>query len=169
MALRDRLDREEGNVLTAYPDPLSALAKACRAAGINPVLNYRQLANWRNYDGAPWTIGRGHTGADVHEGLTWTQSLSDAALDKDIADARADLGKQLPWTRQLDGVRRDVLVDMAFNMGIGKLLGFKETLRLVEAGRYTDAAGEMLRSAWANQVGARAVTLSRIMRTGHDE
>ena len=29
------------------------------------------------------TIGYGHTGADVHEGLVWTQSRADSALGAD--------------------------------------------------------------------------------------
>jgi lysozyme len=37
-------------------------------------------------DGAGvWSIGTGHTGPEVHEGLTWTQAQIDAALVADLA------------------------------------------------------------------------------------
>ena len=31
--------------------------------------------------GDPWTIGRGHTGKDVHKGLVWTLAQCDDAFD----------------------------------------------------------------------------------------
>lgn len=34
--------------------------------------------------GGVWTIGYGHTGPEVHEGLTWTQEQCDDALKEDI-------------------------------------------------------------------------------------
>ncbi len=34
--------------------------------------------------GGVWTIGYGHTGPDVYEGLVWTQEQCDAALRKDL-------------------------------------------------------------------------------------
>jgi lysozyme len=46
-----------------------------------------------------------------------------------------------------------ILVNMAFNMGIHGLMGFRNNLRLIEAGRWKDAAKEMLNSKWATQVG----------------
>jgi lysozyme len=169
MALDQRIVAEEGNVTTAYPDSRSPLAQACRRAGIDPVHAYMRLPNWQAYSGAPWTIGNGHTGPEVHPGLEWTQAQIDAARAADIAEARAEVRAALAWTAQLDAVRRDVLADMAFNIGIAKLEGFTQTLRLIQLGRYTDAAAEMQRSDWADEVPARAATLSRIMRTGHDE
>jgi hypothetical protein len=53
----------------------------------------------------------------------------------------------------IDPIRRAVLVNMAFNMGINGLLGFKHTLELVRDHKYADAADSMLNSKWAHQVG----------------
>lgn len=36
--------------------------------------------------GGVWTIGYGHTGPDVHEGLTWTQEQADEAQKKDLGE-----------------------------------------------------------------------------------
>ena len=58
---------------------------------------------------------------------------------------------------------------MAFNLGVSGLMKFQKTLRHVAAGRYEAAAQEMLRSRWADQVGQRAMTLSKMMATGHDD
>ena len=94
-------------------------------------------------------------------------------LTNDIADARADLDRYLPWWRGLDPVRQRVLIDMAFNMGMGApnrggLLSFVNTLSNIRQGRYAEAADMMLASKWAQQVGRRAVRLATMMRTGMD-
>ncbi len=108
------------------------------------------------------TIGVGRNLDDV--GLRGGEAMflcfCDVALVEQALDAR------LPWWRTLDGPRRAVLIDMGFNMGVEGLCAFTDTLVAVKAGRFGDAAQAMLRSRWAGQVGRRATTLSRMMRTG---
>lgn len=87
-------------------------------------------------------------------------------LDDDISDAIDDLDRHTPWWRTLDGARQLVMAEMCFNLGIGGLLTFRNTLTAMETGRYTDAAEGMLKSKWARQVGQRAVRLARVMMTG---
>ena len=78
----------------------------------------------------------------------------------------AELTARLPWISKLDPARKGVLINMAFQMGVAGLLGFKNTLAMVESGRYRDAAKGMLQSKWATQTPARANRLSRQMETG---
>ena len=63
-------------------------------------------------------------------------------------------------------LRADVLVNMAFNVGVAGLLKFRKTLEAICNDDYDTAAGEMLNSKWASQVKSRAVYLARQMRTG---
>lgn len=117
-----------------------------------------------------WTVGYGH--AHVAPGTVWTQAQAEAQLIKDVADHNADLALELPWVAKLDPVRRRVLQNMAFNLGVGSatsgkgLLGFKNTLEYVRRGLYARAAEGMMASKWASQVGDRADRLARQMRTG---
>ena len=37
--------------------------------------------------GGVWTIGWGHTGPDVHEGLVWTREQAEEAFQRDIGNA----------------------------------------------------------------------------------
>jgi lysozyme len=78
----------------------------------------------------------------------------------------AELTDRLPWISKLDPARKGVLINMAFQMGVAGLLGFKNTLAMIEAGRYQDAAKAMLQSKWATQTPARAQRLSNQMATG---
>ena len=71
------------------------------------------------------------------------------------------------WFEGVNEYRKMVLVDMCFNLGLPRLQGFKNMLSAVMQGNYDKAAAEMLDSKWANQVGQRALTLSRIMKNGH--
>lgn len=95
-----------------------------------------------------------------------TRSQSRALLDNDIARCEADLDRRLAWWRTLDPIRQRVLINMCFNLGIKGLEGFVNTLAMIKAGRYADAAINMLKSKWAGQVGKRAQRLSNMMRTG---
>lgn len=108
------------------------------------------------------TIGVGHN--------LDTNPISDKAIDvileDDIAVVLSDLNKNLPWWRQLSERRQLVLADMCFNLGIGRLLGFKNTLKAMENGNYEEAANGMAASKWAAQVGRRAERLIKMMREG---
>lgn len=71
-----------------------------------------------------------------------------------------------PLVKTLGSVRGAILTDMAFNMGVPRLLTFKKMFAALDAGDYEKAADEMLDSKWAKQVKGRAVKLSEVMRTG---
>ncbi len=85
-------------------------------------------------------------------------------LNNDLALVVEEVQRYIPWSRQLDDARRDVLYNMCFNMGIRKLLGFKNFLSCLRVGAYADAADHMLNSLWAKQVGERAEELAFIVR-----
>lgn len=117
-----------------------------------------------------WTIGYGH--AHVQPGTVWTAEQAETALRQDVLEHNAKLAAALPWVNGLDPVRRRVLQNMAFNLGVGDakrgtgLLGFKNTLEFVRTGQYDRAADGMLASKWAKQVKGRATRLAQQMRTG---
>ncbi len=107
------------------------------------------------------TIGVGHL---LSLGLR--DSEIDLILRNDIADAVADLDNHLPWWRTLDPVRQRVIANMAFNLGVPRLMMFRRMLAAVRSQLWATAADEMGNSKWAVQVGERAVRLQAMMRTG---
>ncbi len=110
------------------------------------------------------TIGVGRNLTD--RGITKTEAM--LMLAHDIDDCCDDLDRALPWWRTLDPIRQRVLANMCFNLGLAKLLSFKNTLAAVEAGDYLRAADGMRASLWARQVGQRAERLAQMMATGQD-
>lgn len=108
------------------------------------------------------TVGVGRNLDDV--GITRDEAMY--MLANDIARAKSEIFRAMPWIAAIDEARRDVLVNMCFNLGLARLLKFENTLALVSAGKYDEAADAMLQSKWASQVGGRATELAEIMRTG---
>jgi lysozyme len=122
-----------------------------------------------------WTVGVGHNISDrglpgyaVVE-LIEKQELSDETISRILSD---DIDKVLvdcnaiPVFKNLNVVRQSVLADMVFNMGLGTVLQFQNTLSYVAKGDWKNAATNMLKSKWAGQVGNRANELARLMETG---
>ena len=107
------------------------------------------------------TIGYGH---NLEHGIS--ADAAEFILQEDLNKAARAVKDAFPWWWKLDDARQFVLVDMAFNMGISGLNGFKKMLAAMEQDDYQTAAKEMLASKWAVQVGRRAVELSKIMQTG---
>jgi lysozyme len=110
------------------------------------------------------TIGVGRNLED--RGITAEESAY--LLNNDIEREWKALTTNLPWVTGLNDVRQRVLLDMAFNLGIGGLLKFKNTLATIQKGDYARAADMMLDSLWARQVKGRATRLAQMMRTGTD-
>ena len=88
-------------------------------------------------------------------------------LESDILQCERQILAEIPKIYlQIDEVRKSVLLNMCFNMGIRGLLSFKNTLAFIETGDWERAANNMLASKWAKQVGRRAIELSELMRKG---
>lgn len=70
-----------------------------------------------------WTIGYGHYGPDVKQGMTITQSQAESMLVKDLARFEAYVNDKayVPVTAQLTQNQFDALVSFAFNCGQGNL------------------------------------------------
>jgi lysozyme len=72
-----------------------------------------------------------------------------------------------PWFTALDDIRQNVILNMAFNLGVAGVLEFHDMIRYLSdepQPRYGLAASAMEDSNWYRQVGARAVRLATAMR-----
>lgn len=109
-----------------------------------------------------WTAGVGRNISD----RAFSEDEIQLMLSNDINLAAKDVRQLVPGFDNLDDVRQEVLVNMSFNLGYGRLSGFKKFIAAVNSSEFATASLEMLDSKWAKQVGARAVRLSNAMRTG---
>ena len=108
------------------------------------------------------TIGYGRNLTD--RGITSSEAME--MLNNDIEYFVDRLRNRFAFFDQLDEVRKIVLIDMCFNLGINGLLGFVNMLLAIEKHDYKQAAVEMLASEWAKQVKGRARQLANMMMSG---
>ena len=108
-----------------------------------------------------WTCAYGHNLTARPISLAVAEMLL-----KDDVDAVLGSLAALPWFAGLSDVRQRVIANMAFNLGVGGLHSFHDMIAALERQDFDRAADELLASRWANQVGARAPRLARMMRTG---
>jgi lysozyme len=86
-----------------------------------------------------WTIGYGHTGADVTPALTITQQQAEALLAKDVLAAARCVNTVVKL--QLTQDEFDALVDFVFNLGPGAFV--RSTLLAdLNAGNFAKAAAQ---------------------------
>lgn len=106
------------------------------------------------------TIGYGRNLED--NGIT--EEEAHFLLMNDLKKSWDECCKAFSWISKMDKIRQGVIVELCFNMGLGRLKGFKKMLAACERGDYETASVEMLDSLWARQVGQRAKTLADIMK-----
>ncbi len=121
-----------------------------------------------------WTIGIGH---NITDDPKYPYSQADEPLSpsqinlllaRDVGRAVSDLDQNANWWRALNDPRQRALCNMCFNLGWPRLSQFKNTLDAMHFAKYDLAALGMRSSKWAQQVGARAERLAKIMETGTD-
>ncbi len=134
------------------------IAQLQRDEGVRPCV-YNDSMGWA-------TIGVGRLVDARKAGAGLRPDEISYLLNNDIDDRIDALTRALPWFQDLDDVRKGALVAMAFQLGVAGLLGFTNTLALIQAGDYPGAAAGMLQSKWAQQTPGRAQRLSRQMATG---
>jgi lysozyme len=110
-----------------------------------------------------WTIGYG---TNLQE-LRIDEFLARKWLLETTEEATR-MARRFPEYHTLDtDARRNVFIEMVFNMGPGRVAGFRNMLGAIRDENFELAAAEMLDSKWARQVGVRAVRLSELMKNGN--
>lgn len=126
----DRLKFDEGLKLKAYPDPKTK--------------------------GAPWTIGYGSTGTGINKDTVWTQAQADGDILARVRVIEVQLGYRLRFFLDLSPVRRDVLTNIAYNIGVAGLMRWPITLAAIGRNDFEDAAQDIrTNKIWKNDVGER--------------
>lgn len=104
-----------------------------------------------------WTIGYGFTNLTQPEAAVILE-MRVKALDRALYEHG--------WYRKQNDVRKGVLIQMAFQLGLHGLLKFHRMIDALEGGFYQSAAAEMRNSRWFQQTPDRATRLMDKMFTG---
>jgi lysozyme len=142
--LAERIAKHEGTRLRPYLDCCGKPWREC----VCEKKGYLTIGNGRNLD----VVGISFDECRLFE-------------TNDIFRAKSAAGT-FRWFAPLDPVRREVIIEMIFELGLVGFCAFKRLILAMERGDYVAAASEMLASKWSSQVGRRAVGLAEMMRTG---
>jgi lysozyme len=105
--------------------------------------------------GAPWTFGHG---------LTYiTQEESRLIVERRVREISTRLQANKPFFVDLPAPVRNVLIEMAFQLGLKGVLNFSRMWGALKRHDYVAAADEMLDSRWAEQTPSRAEALAKIV------
>lgn len=108
------------------------------------------------------TIGYGHNLDE--RGIS--EEAAELLLKQDAQIALNQAKTRIPCFKNLSEARKYVVIDMLFNLGLSRFMGFKKMLAALDKADYKTAAKEMLNSKWSTQVKSRAQFLAKIMETG---
>lgn len=93
----------------------------------------------------------------------------DLMLSNDIDEAIGISRALVATFDKLDDVRQEVVVNMALNLGMTRLGGFKQFIGALLRFDFQRATAEMMDSKWYEQVGDRGKRLAYAMREGKFE
>ena len=170
LQVKQDLDRDEGFREYAYPDPLSRLAQKYPPSkaypwGFKPAKEIlATIPGMSEKDGAPWTVGFGFT-QGVNAATRMPRLLAERKLETMILEDDLELSNILSWYKDASFVTKTVLLNMKHNLGLGGLLGFRNTLRYISEGNFKQAGANMRKSLWYRQVTRRAEYLAKRMET----
>lgn len=95
-----------------------------------------------------WTIGYGHTGKDVKEGLVITQEQAEHYLHNDVIIHSANVSRLVK--RPLTQNQFDALVSFEYNVGYGNFAS-STMLKLINKNKFTEASQQFDRWVFANK------------------
>ncbi len=108
------------------------------------------------------TIGIGRNLDDV--GITEKEALY--LLENDIEKSIKEAKEIFSCFDNHNQVRKEVIINMIFNLGKTRFLGFRKAIQAIKDNDYMLAGSEMMDSKWYNQVGSRAARLVQEMKSG---
>jgi len=121
-----------------------------------------------------WTIGYGHFLGSTPNPKVISIATASKLLELDIAECIEKVSLLSFW-HNLSDHKRNVLLDMCFNLGFSKLKTFSKMLEAAKSGDnrefrrqmfWTLKGGRRIRTAYSRQVGKRAIRLALMWK--HD-
>ena len=96
-----------------------------------------------------------------------SQDEADIMFEHDLQKAAA-AAMLIPGYQYCDRVRRGVLCEMVFQLGLRGVLRFRRMIEAIGNKQFVLAAGEMIDSRWHRQTPKRVEELAELMANGED-
>lgn len=125
---------------------------------------YPSIGIGRNLLTNPLTAEEERVCGDYRKGIT--ANMAEYLCRNDVMRVTKNVKESIPVFHRLDDERQYVIIDMAFNLGLHRLLQFRNMLYRLNIGDYRGASKELLNSKYAQQVGHRAQKNAYTLETG---
>lgn len=127
-----------------------------------------------------WSVGKGRC-LETHPftGPEWKRLLDERWIsvllaeagmnwlrDMELADVEAHLSQAFSWWRNLNDARQNALIEMSYQMGLQKLLGFQKMLAAITKADWDEVCAQAMNSDWARQTPSRAAMVAKQLRDG---
>jgi phage lysozyme len=95
-----------------------------------------------------------------------SREVAEKILNLKVARLQKRVFQCLPWLESKPQGVQDILVEMAYQLGLAGLMGFRHTLGCIEAGNYAQAARNLRASLLYRQTPRRVEDYIRGLRDG---
>ena len=143
--------------------PLTAEFEGFRSKVYKCPAGFDTIGYGRNIEANPLSEGEK---AQLNADGSVSEAVAKEWLREYLEKCYKELDKSFSWFSKMDCVRKAALVDFNYNVGLGTLKTFKNTLRFFEAGNYKQAAANMRQSKWYAQVKRRGVKICDMVESG---
>lgn len=109
-----------------------------------------------------WTCGYGRNCEDNG----FSEDEVELMLQNDIAQSIKDIKSIFLGFDGFLENRQNALINMMFNLGKTRFLGFKKMIEAIKNGDWQEAAMQAADSRWHNQVKSRALEIERLLEEG---
>ncbi|OCS09273.1 lysozyme [Campylobacter fetus subsp. testudinum] len=92
-----------------------------------------------------------------------SKEVADKILDLKLKKLKWGVNLLLPWLEQKPTGIQDALIEMAYQLGTCKMMGFVNTLEYIKSGKYEQAKANLKNSLWAKQTPKRAENLIKAL------
>ena len=111
------------------------------------------------------TLGIGRN-VDEDGGKGISRAEAKVLLSNDVDVFADQLSLTYAWFNYLDDIRKEAMVEMAFQLGMGGFSKFRNMIMAMGDRHHVKAALEMIDSRWHEQTPARCEELAEMVRTG---
>ena len=118
-----------------------------------------ELKNDEDFRGMPYDDNLGIPTIGYGTKLPLDKTEATLLLEKRFNDSLKEIKENIEFFDTLQNDAKEVLLNMAYNIGVPRLMKFKKMLKALEGKDYREASKEMINSRWYGQVGNRATRL----------
>ena len=158
----------------SFNDIQASILKEERVEVLNraaEILKLREGFRSKPYRDSSGNLTIGYGQLIKNKGMRVTEEQATFMLIAELEKNAKQLDEYLPWWTTLTAERQMALLNLTYNMGIDKLMGFKQMLASLQSGDYERAGDQLLqrknkgKSKYFSQVGVRAIHVSTALKT----